>query len=160
LCLNLFLLSCCLLLAGLVARAQEFTPRAAVPPDSLRAAEADLSSPADSLGRRFNEDRLRLSLERYARRQTIAGRAVGALVRLSKPQQEAHGLDAVLLNRQFDRHNFKIVRRITITPFDAFGYSLNDSLRQPRGLIERGGNALHIRTARSRIRQVLLFGVG
>ncbi|RZK46128.1 MAG: hypothetical protein EOO59_19795, partial [Hymenobacter sp.] len=66
----------------------------------------------------------------------------------------------MLLNRQFDQHNFKVVRRVTITPFDAFGYSLNDSLRQPRTFLERSGNALHIRTARSRIRQVLLFRPG
>ena len=131
-----------------------------MPPDSLRAAQEAPVSPADSLGRRFDEDRLRLSLARYARRHTIAGRAVAAFFRFTKPREEDHGLDAVLLNRQFDQHNFKTVRRITITPFDAFGYSLNDSTRQPRTLVERTGNALHIRTARSRIRQLLLFQVG
>ena len=150
----------CLLLGGRAARAQGFTPRLAVPPDSLRAADGEFVPPTDSLGQRFDEARLRLRLERYARRQTIAGRAMAAFFRFTKPQQEDRGLDAVLLNRQFDQHNFKIVRRITITPFDAFGYSLNDSLRRPRTLVERGGNALHLRTARSRIRQVLLFRPG
>ncbi|MGI4832879.1 MAG: hypothetical protein ACRYFK_05395 [Janthinobacterium lividum] len=159
-CLTWFI--CCLacLLLGGAARGQEFSPRLAVPPDSLRAAQTELALPADSLSRRFDEDRLRLRLERYARRKTIAGRAMAAFFRFTKPQQEDHGLDAVLLNRQFDQHNFKIVRRVTIRPFDAFGYSLNDSLRQPRTLVERGGNVLHIRTARSRIRQLLLFRVG
>ena len=131
-----------------------------MPPDSLHAARLTTAPPADSLGRRFDEESLRLSLERYTRRKTIVGRAVAAMFRLSRRQQEDHGLDAVLLNRQFDQHNFKIVRRVTITPYDAFGYSLNDSTRQPRTLVERGGNALHIRTARSRIRQLLLFRVG
>jgi hypothetical protein len=137
-----------------------FSPRLAVPPDSLRAAEQTDALPADSLGRRFDEERVRLSLQRYTRRKTIAGQAMQAFFRLTRPREEDHGLDAVLLNRQFDQHNFKVVRRVTITPFDAFGYSLNDSLRQPRNFFEKSGNALHIRTARARIRQVLLFRPG
>ncbi len=151
-----------LLLASGLGRvcAQEFSPRLAVPPDSLHAAEVTTSLPADSLGRRFNEERLRLGLERYTRRKTIAGRALSAFFRLTRPREEDHGLDAVLLNRQFDQHNFKIVRRVTITPFDAFGYSLNDSLRQPGSFLEKAGNAVHLRTARSRIRQLLLFRPG
>ena len=171
---RLFLLLGWLLLGGLAcAQAQPtpvptppptpvpaFSPRLAVPPDSLRAAEQTDAPPADSLGRRFDEERVRLSLQRYTRRKTIAGQAMQAFFRLTRPREEDHGLDAVLLNRQFDQHNFKVVRRVTITPFDAFGYSLNDSLRQPRNVLEKSGNALHIRTARSRIRQVLLFRPG
>jgi hypothetical protein len=142
------------------ARAQEFSPRVAVPPDSLHAAELADELPTDSLGRRFDEERVRLNLKRYTRRGTIAGRAIQAFFRLTRPREEDHGLDAVLLNRQFDQHNFKIVRRVLITPFDAFGYSLNDSLRQPRTFLEKAGNAVHIRTAQSRIRQLLLFRPG
>jgi hypothetical protein len=163
------LISYCLLilLSGLLAfgspwqaHGQTFTPRMAVPPDSLNAATGTEAPPADSLGRRFDENRVRLSLQRYTRRKTIAGRALSAFFRLTKPREEDHGLDAVLLNRQFDKHNFKIVRHVTISPLDAFGYSLNDSLRQPRTFLEKSGNALHIRTARSRIRQLLLFRPG
>jgi hypothetical protein len=163
------LISLCLfiLLSGLLAfgspwqaYGQGFTPRTAIPPDSLKAAASTEAPPADSLGRRFDEERVRLGLQRYTRRKTIAGRALSAFFRLTKPREEDHGLDAVLLNRQFDKHNFKIVRHVTITPLDAFGYSLNDSLRQPRTFLEKSGNALHIRTARSRIRQLLLFRPG
>jgi hypothetical protein len=160
---RVFVLLGWLLLGGLArahAQVPAFSPRLAVPPDSLRAADEAESLPTDSLGRRFDEARVRLSLERYTRRKTIVGKGLQAFFRLTKPQQEDHGLDAVLLNRQFDQHNFKIVRRVTITPYDAFGYSLNDSLRQPRTFLEKTGNALHIRTARSRIRQVLLFRPG
>ena len=158
-CLSLLL---GLLLAGGWGRAwaQGFTPRRAVPPDSLSAVKVVPGPPTDSLGRRFDEDRLRLNLQRYTRRKTVAGRAVSAFFRLTRPRDEDHGLDAVLLNRQFDQHNFKVVRQVTITPLDAFGYSLNDSLRRPRTLLERSGNALHIRTAPARIRQLLLFRLG
>lgn len=157
----LFVLSCLLAFgSGRVMRAQEFTPRLAVPPDSLHAAENTEDLPTDSLGRRFDEARLRLSLQRFTRRKTIVGRGVQAFFRLTRPREEDRGLDAVLLNRQFDQHNFKIVRRVTITPFDAFGYSLNDSLRRPRTFVEKAGNAVHIRTAPARIRQLLLFRPG
>jgi len=115
----LFVLLSGLLLGGL-ARAQaqtpSFSPRLAVPPDSLHAAATTEAPPADSLGRRFDEDRVRVRLERYTRRGTIVGRGLAAFFRFTKPQQEEHGLDAVLLNRQFDQHNFKIVRRVTIRP--------------------------------------------
>ncbi|RZL13262.1 MAG: hypothetical protein EOO62_08655, partial [Hymenobacter sp.] len=104
-CLSLrlfFVLLAGLLLGGLGrAQAQEhpadFSPRLAVPPDSLHAAKNAEALPADSLGRRFDEARVRLSLERYTRRGTIVGRGLAAFFRFTRPQQEDHGLDAVLL---------------------------------------------------------------
>ena len=152
-----------LLLLGLLvrpARAQTFDPRSAVPPDSLHATREILPHRADSLRQRFDEQRMILRLQAYTRRKTIAGRAASALFNFTKRQQEQAGLDAVLLDRQFDRHNFKIVRRIDIRPFDSFGYSLTDSTRQPRTFLEKSGNTLHIKTSRARIRQVLLFRPG
>ncbi|QKG51525.1 hypothetical protein [Hymenobacter sp. BRD67] len=75
-----------LVLAGLArAHGQGFTPRMAVPPDSLHASDKAASLPADSLGRRFDEERLRLSLERYTRRKTIVGRGLAAFFRLTRP---------------------------------------------------------------------------
>jgi hypothetical protein len=146
---------------GRVARAQVFDPRSAVPPDSLAAVDTALPPiEPDSLRRRFNDQRMMVRLQAYSRRKTIMGRAASAIFDFSKRSNEQAGLDAVLLDRQFDRHNFKIVRRITIRSLDAFGYSLSDTLRQPRTLLEKAGNGLHIRTARSRVRQVLLFRPG
>jgi hypothetical protein len=151
------------LLLGLLARpawAQNFDPRSAVPPDSLRATKNILPFRSDSLRQRFDEQRMLTRLQAYTRRKTIAGRAASALFNFTRRQEEQAGLDVVLLDRQFDRHNFKIVRRITIRPFDAFGYNLSDSTRVPRTILEKSGNALHIKTSRARIRQVLLFRPG
>ncbi len=150
------------LLLGLggAARAQSFSPRSAVPPDSLRTEAALRREQPDSLRRDFDEQRLRLKLQAYTRRKTIVGRAAAAALRLTRPKEENAGLDAVLLDRQFDRHTFKVVRRVTVRPNDAFGYSLTDSTRRPRSLLDRTGNWVHIRTAPSRIRQVLLFRPG
>ncbi|MDB5270578.1 MAG: hypothetical protein JWP58_3618 [Hymenobacter sp.] len=151
------------LLLGLLARpahAQTFDPRSAVPPDSLNAKLEILPQRPDSLRQRFDEQRLLTRLQAYSRRKTIAGRAASALFNFTRRQEEQAGLDVVLLDRQFDRHNFKIVRRINIRTLDAFGYNLSDSTRVPRTAIEKAGNALHIKTSRSRIRQVLLFRPG
>ena len=151
-----------LLLAGLVrpARAQTFDPRSAVPPDSLKASDGVLPARPDSLRERFDQERLINRLQAYSHRKTIMGKAMSGLFNFTRRQEEQAGLDAVLLDRQFDRHNFKIVRRIDIRPLDAFGYSLTDSTRHPRTLLDRAGNGLHIKTARGRIRQVLLFRPG
>lgn len=142
------------------ARAQTFDPRSAIPPDSLKASEEILPHRADSLRRRFDEQRVLNRLKAFSRRKTIAGKALSALLNFTRRQEEQTGLDAVLLDRQFDRHNFKIVRRINIRTLDSFGFSLTDSTRRPRSFWEKSGNTLHIKTARSRVRQVLLFRPG
>ncbi|ALW83729.1 hypothetical protein AUC43_00580 [Hymenobacter sedentarius] len=147
-------------LGARAAQAQTFDPRSAVPPDSLKASEEILPHRADSLRQRFDEERVINRLKAYSRRKTIAGRAVSALFNFTQRKQEQAGLDAVLLDRQFDRHNFKIVRRVDIRTLDAFGYSLTDSTKVPRTFWEKSGNTLHIKTARSRVRQVLLFRPG
>ncbi|MDB5235357.1 MAG: hypothetical protein JWR44_2350 [Hymenobacter sp.] len=151
-----------LLLGGLAqgAAAQTFDPRAAVPPDSLKASEEILPHRADSLRQRFDEERVINRLKAYSRRKTIAGRAMSGLLNFTQRQEEQAGLDAVLLDRQFDKHNFKVVRRVEIRTLDAFGFSLSDSTKRPRTFWEKSGNALHLKTARSRVRQVLLFRPG
>jgi len=157
---------CCLLVFVLLgcwagpAWAQTFDPRSAAPPDSLKASEEILPHRADSLRRRFDEERVLNRLKAYTRRKTIAGRALSGVLNFTQRQEEQIGLDAALLDRQFDRHNFKVVRRIEIRTLDAFGYSISDTARHPRTFWEKAGNGLHLKTARSRVRQVLLFRPG
>ncbi|MCR5887197.1 hypothetical protein LRS06_05265 [Hymenobacter sp. J193] len=143
-----------LLALGLVrpAAAQQPVPTAA--PDTIS------ETRADSLRRRFDEEKLLNQLKAYTKRKTIAGKAAAALFNFTERREEKAGLDAELLNRQYDRHNYKIVRRINIRTLDAFGYRINDPSRVPRNLLEKGGNALHIKTSRARVRQVLLFRRG
>jgi hypothetical protein len=149
-----------LLTGSRLAVGQVFDPRAAVPPDSLRTRLNLAGIRPDSLRRRFDEERILTNLKSYARRKTIMGKALGAVFDFTQRQQERTGLDAVLLDRQFDQHNFKVVRRINIRTFDAFGYSLRDSTQQPRTFWQHAGNTVHVRTAPSRVRQVLLFRPG
>jgi hypothetical protein len=131
------------------------TARSAVRRDSLRQTVR-----RDSLRRRFDEERMLNRLKAYTKRKTIAGKVASALFNFTERREDRAGLDAVLLDRQFDQHTYKVVRSINIRTLDAFGFSITDSTRIPRNILEKSGNALHIKTTRSRIRQVLLFRVG
>ncbi|MDU0370496.1 hypothetical protein ACFPAF_08845 [Hymenobacter endophyticus] len=114
----------------------------------------------DSLRRRFDQERLLNGLKAYTKRKTIAGKAASALFNFTERREDRAGLDATLLDRQFDRHNYKVVRRISIRTLDAFGFSISDTTRVPRNILEKAGNTLHIKTTKARVRQVLLFREG
>ncbi|WP_460675719.1 BamA/TamA family outer membrane protein [Hymenobacter coalescens] len=116
--------------------------------------------PVDSLRRRFDEQRFLGGLKAYTKRKTILGKAASVLFNFTERREEQGGLDATLLDRQYDRHNYKVVRRVEVKALDAFGYNINDTTRVPRNILEKGGNALHIITARRKIRKLLLFRPG
>ncbi|SDX75901.1 BamA/TamA family outer membrane protein [Hymenobacter psychrophilus] len=141
--------------AGLAPAAAQTNPP--LLPDSVRST-TDIRP--DSLRRRFDQERMLNGLKAYTRRKTILGRAAAAVFSFRERREDQAGLDAALLDRQFERHNYKIVRRIRITSLDAFGYNITDSLRVPRNILEKTGNALHTKTRKSRVRQVLLFREG
>ncbi|NVO30768.1 BamA/TamA family outer membrane protein [Hymenobacter lapidiphilus] len=141
--------------AGLAPAAAQTAPP--LPPDSTR--PAGRIRP-DSLRRRFDQERMLNGLRNYTRRKTILGRAAAAVFSFRERREDQAGLDAALLDRQFEQHNYKIVRRIRITSLDAFGYSISDSLRVPRNILEKTGNTFHMKTRPSRVRQVLLLREG
>ncbi|MBC6607045.1 hypothetical protein H8B13_09460 [Hymenobacter sp. BT188] len=143
-------------LVFLAGMAQAQDPQPSVPDTVL----TPLETRPDSLRRRFDEERILTGLQAYAKRKTIAGKAVAALFNFTARAEERAGLDATLLDRQYSQHNYKIVRSINITTLDAFGYSINNPDRKPNNFLEKGGNVFHIRTAPSRVRQLLLFRVG
>ena len=116
--------------------------------------------PVDSLRRGFDQQRFLGGLKAYTKRKTILGKAASAIFNFTERREEQGGLDATLLDRQYDRHNYKIVRRVDVKTLDAFGFNINDSTRVPRNILEKGGNALHIKTARRKIRKLLLFRPG
>ncbi|TGE14321.1 BamA/TamA family outer membrane protein [Hymenobacter elongatus] len=145
-----------LLLAG-SARAQQPVSGRPVVTDSMR---TQPETRPDSLRRRFDQERMLTGLKAYTRRKTIVGKAASAIFNFNERKEDRVGIDVELLDRQFDQHNYKIVRRIDIQALDAFGYSVSDPTRQPRNVLDRTGNSLHIKTSRARIRQLLLFRMG
>ncbi len=57
----------------------------------------------------------------------------------------------------YARYEGKIIRNITITTLDPFGYSISDTNAYPRSYLEKSGNTLHIKTQQFAIRNQLLI---
>ncbi|MFT2010046.1 hypothetical protein ACMA1I_15335 [Pontibacter sp. 13R65] len=134
-----------LLLAG-VCRAQEVESKK----DSLKAA------PTDSLRPKFDE-RVMSNLRQISQRKTIMGKLLKAVLVFDRRDEEVYGLDAELIERENERHNYKVVRRIDIRTLNAFGYSIHDTARVPQTFFEKAGNSLHMKTRHRLIRNKLLF---
>ncbi len=54
----------------------------------------------------------------------------------------------------------KIIRNITISTFDPFGYDINDTMKSPDNSWTKAGNKLHLKTLPFAIRNQLLFHEG
>ncbi|MEJ8803075.1 hypothetical protein [Pontibacter sp. H249] len=110
----------------------------------------------DTVKQNFDQ-RLIENLRRISKRKTIMGKLLDAILDFDRKEEDVYGLDAELIQREYEKHNYKIVRRLDIVTLDAFGYSLNDSTRVPRNILEKAGNALHVKTSRGLVRNQLLF---
>ncbi|SIT94587.1 hypothetical protein [Pontibacter indicus] len=138
----------CLMVAWLWAgnvQAQELPPRR----DSL-------AVPVDTIKQKFDE-RVMNNLREISERKTIMGKLLKAILVFDRRDEEVLGLDAELIQREYERHNYKVVRNIRIMTLDALGYSINDTTRVPRSFLEKAGNSLHVKTRRHLVRNKLLF---
>lgn len=54
----------------------------------------------------------------------------------------------------------KIIRNIYVETYDPFGYSIQDSLKKPKRRIDKFGNAVHLKTKKITIKNLLLFKKG
>ncbi|RIJ43007.1 BamA/TamA family outer membrane protein [Pontibacter oryzae] len=97
------------------------------------------------------------NLKEISKRKTIMGKLLNALLDFDRVDEEVFGLDAELIQKEYEKHNYKIVRNIDILTLDAFGYSINDTSRAPKTFLEKAGNSLHVKTGRGLIRNKLLF---
>ncbi len=57
----------------------------------------------------------------------------------------------------YDGFEGKVIRRISISTLDPFGYSIYDSTVYPKSLLEKSGNTLHLKTQHFAIRNQLLI---
>lgn len=142
-----YTLACLLvmLLAAGVVQAQELPAR----PDTIPA-------PADTIRQKFDQ-RVMNNLRVISQRKTIMGKLLKAILVFDRKDEEVLGLDAELIQREYERHNYKIVRNINIMTLDPLGYSINDTTRMPLNFLEKAGNSLHTRTRRHLVRNKLLF---
>ncbi len=61
------------------------------------------------------------------------------------------------LNRNFSKHQGKIIRNIRITTYDPFGYSEKDTTVKPQRKIENFGNSLHAKTKAFTVKGLILL---
>ena len=121
------------------------------------------STRTDSVKRRLvqiDQRRLLDSLRALSKRKTIMGRIASVAFDFRQRRDDDRGLDAALLDRQYDRHRYKVVRRIDITRLDPFGYSIDNLARAPTRFWEKAANAVHITTHQGVVRRSLLFRQG
>lgn len=63
----------------------------------------------------------------------------------------------IAIQREYAKHQCKVIRNITIETLDPFGYAAEDATKEPKYRIERWGNFLHIKTKNWTVRNFLLF---
>jgi hypothetical protein len=61
-----------------------------------------------------------------------------------------------LIQKPYSTFEGKVIRHISITTLDPFGYVVDDSLVEPANFIPKAGNRLHLQTRQSAIRNLLL----
>lgn len=61
------------------------------------------------------------------------------------------------LKNDFSKYECKIIRNIKIKTLDPFGYSITDSTAHPSKFVYKAGNALHVKTKKFAIRNLLLI---
>ena len=64
------------------------------------------------------------------------------------------------VNRIPDSFALRTIRSISIYSFEPFGTRITDTVGHPRSFVQKAGNALHMRTLNSVVRNYLLFNEG
>ncbi|NDK55177.1 hypothetical protein GWO68_04525 [Pontibacter sp. BT213] len=105
---------------------------------------------------RHFEERVMQNLKQLSERKTIMGKLLNSLLEFD-PKDEVLNLDAELIEREYERHNYKVVRNIRIVTQDAFGYSIQDTTLVPDNWLEKTGNIFHAKSKRNLVRNKLLF---
>lgn len=151
---RLFFLFFFLLLSGglpLVAISQTTTD-----PDPI---DTTIVEPAKPPKKQISSDRMLENIKELSKRKTIIGRGLDLLFDFDEKHQ-AGALNPELLRNSYEKHNYKVVRKIVFKRLNSFGYSINDTMRVPHNFLEKAGNYVHARTKKARIRNNVLFRTG
>ena len=80
---------------------------------------------------------------------------------LIKPVTSSLAVTPAITGKQvvdsYIRYEGKIIRNISITTLDPFGFLLSNTTAKPRSYLEKGGNSLHVKTNKTVIRNRMLF---
>ncbi len=97
-------------------------------------------------------------IEQYSSKRKLTSFMQGLLLRpvifSKEPVPESPGIH---VNERYYQYEGKIIRNINIATLDPFGFSVHDTNAYPRSIIEKGGNALHIKTLNKVIKNRMLI---
>ncbi|MCG2610009.1 hypothetical protein LZZ90_00640 [Flavobacterium sp. SM15] len=98
-----------------------------------------------------------LNIEKYSKKGKFT-KFLHKLIFEPVAKQELKNIALHKIKKQhYTQSEGKIIRRITITTLDPFGYSEVDSTEQPKQYIARAGNSLHLKTRDWTIKNILLL---
>lgn len=63
----------------------------------------------------------------------------------------------IIREQYYSRFEGKIIRHIYVTSYDPFGYDHKDTTKVPYSILEKGGNALHIKSMHRTIKKLLII---
>ncbi|RZJ86193.1 MAG: hypothetical protein EOO20_18790, partial [Chryseobacterium sp.] len=109
----------------------------------------DTPQPKDTV--KEKRDQMYKDLENYSKRKKFTKFVHKLIFRSVKEQDPSKTRKKVQkrtpeMTNTFTNYEGRIVRRIKIETLDPFGYSINDTLRQPDNWLEKFGNGVHLKT--------------
>ncbi|WP_130736013.1 hypothetical protein [Flavobacterium sp. J27] len=96
-------------------------------------------------------------IHNYAKKRKFSKFVYRLFFRPSQLNEKKDAPKVTIIKNDFTKYNGKIIRKINITTLDPFGYTLEDTLRAPKKSLEKFGNAVHARTKKFTVKNLLLF---
>ena len=134
--------------------------------DTLLVATDTLMSVNDTLVTRIDTIRTRnekilLSIEQFSQKKNIFSRLLRNIFVFEKKHLiSAEAISNQTEDKPYENFEGKIIRDIEVRVVDVFGRSIYNPDKKPKSLLEKGGNAIHIKSQRWIIRNKLLFKKG
>ena len=105
-----------------------------------------------------NESGVYRKIENYSSKRKFTNLLYGLVL---KPVQEHPQKEPLMQNLQIGESyagfENKIIRKINIVSLDPFGFLVSDTASRPRSTLEKSGNALHVKSLQTTIRNHLLI---
>ncbi|MEO8147444.1 MAG: hypothetical protein ABI723_07395 [Bacteroidia bacterium] len=95
-------------------------------------------------------------IEKFSKRNKFTKVIYGFIFRSTAPKKKTKK-NVRLKQKYYNAYEGKVIRSITIITLDPFGFSVKDTVANPKGFLMRAGNSLHKKTLPIAIKNLLLF---
>lgn len=96
-------------------------------------------------------------IHKYSQKGKFSKFVYRLFFRSSKLNEKINKSKKTVVKNEKVKFNGKIIRNINIKSLDPFGYSIDDSTKIPKNNFEKFGNAVHIKTKKFTVNNLLLF---